>query len=424
MPTEYHMNRIKVLTENESYIQSVSKIVLSLSWDKLYVEFYKYYSTEIAIVVSKCYYTSSCNYLDIFKEVYKTLPSCKGIILPLGGKDYAFVDLSFEQATDIYDKFKGLAQSVKYARRTKRVIEGAVVSDIIGMLSKLRRSPYYAICYTVDGLKEIGISDYDLSIVNNLPCHGDTLLINIAKRTFVLYSYKRIADIFATLCKCYMRHFFTEMFLQLKTDSLYLPKKYFSTMAKKDFYSHTKILFDCYKTFVTDYEEKRVWHDVELLCDRRLLECAVSDSPTDIPCLCTTRSVNELERLWTWLKESRQIDEAVTKSAFIHYFRREEGETPTHKLLWIGSSKDVLFAVIELLHPKTVRSTEKKRNGVVRETVKTNINWNEISQIIESPNIKVNRLEYRSAHRRRDAEVVRNRYEDMVKFLSKLLGED
>ena len=79
------------------------------------------------------------------------------------------------QSTNIIEKYHNLAESKRYARCSKSVLGGSFIQDIIGSLSKQIPSPYFDIAYTPDWLRNLGISDYDLSILSVLPCHGDSL---------------------------------------------------------------------------------------------------------------------------------------------------------------------------------------------------------------------------------------------------------
>lgn len=303
----------------------------------------------------------------------------------------------------------------------KAVADGLVIDTILTALSISGDSTFYQIIYTPWGLREYGINEFDWSIAGALPCYTDELLLYIAKDIFVSYSYKKLVEVFENLCKAFVKRFLTAPSMIMRYGCFKIEPLRLEVFAIQDFYSHTKNLFKCYEPLITTDEERRVWHDINLLCDRKLLNCAVASPTNEIPCLNSKRSVEELERLYKWLKANKHIDDATTRSEFIHYFRDEPGRKPTRKLLWTGYNKEVLFAIIELLHPKTVREKlGKGRLSALR--VRTTINWKEISMMIESPNIKLDRGNYRSSHRRIDAEVRDNKYEEIVIFIEGLLN--
>lgn len=403
--------------DNEQYINSVAECVRSLEWSKLAFEVYCVNGRDKIIAVRKDCQDENLNYFDIYEAVYVELPNQDGIILPKTTKDYLFIDLSFGYAHEVFKKYRTQGDKAKFNARRKRILGGDVMDDIIDSLSHYNRSMYYDITYTPRELKKIGVSDYDLSLVEKLDAHGDALFVSLARSIFILYSYSNIGKILSNLCKRYTKFYLSDQFLLSIGEHKELVSKRNQMLAQKDFYSHTKTLFECYKPLFDDAERRRVWNDVALICEREILNNAVEDIFQGIPCLNTKATVEELERLWTWLIKERHIDNSVTKEDFIHYFRREAGQLPTRKLLWIGHSKDVLFAVIEILHPKTDYSNQGRRKKIT-----TAINWNDVNAIFEAPHIKlIDKDTYRSLHRRSNKEIIQNKYADMVDMIHSII---
>lgn len=391
------------------YIKEVAEIIHSLEWDKLYLEIYPNHGVDKIIAVLKESHKMDSNYYKDYEAVFQDIPYRQGIILPKLKGGFYFIDLSFGFANQKFEDFKKIARKEVSKNGTKRILDGGVLNDIIGWLSAYNRSIFYDIIYTPKALKRINVSDYDLSLLENLQAHGDALFVELALTTFNGYSYRRISNILGALCEKYVEFFLSNRLTGALSRGINLHTKNTRTLAEKDFYSHTKILFECYKPLFSEKEQRRVWNDVTLICDRNILGAKVFHAPQDIPCLNTKATVDELERLWVWLIENRHIDKSVSQFDFVRYFRREAGELPTRKLLWTGQSKEVLFAVIEILHPCTERTPIKKKI-----IVKTIIKWDDINAIIEAPDIKIDRLNYRSTHRRPNSEIVRNKYSDMV----------
>ncbi|MCM1293319.1 MAG: hypothetical protein NC230_07060 [Bacteroides sp.] len=406
---------------DQQYIEVVAKALEDYSLDSLYVEMYNVGKVSYYIPVLKAKYTPSRNYLKLYKKVFQFLPSSVGgLIIPIKDDEHIFQPI-LEGVSSELNQIKATFEKRSYARCTKEVADGIVIDTMLTALSVSGDSTFYHIIYTPWGLKQYGINEFDWRIASTLPCYTDELLLYIAKDIFVSYSYTKLVEVFENLCRAFIKRFLAIPSIILKHSSIKVEQTRLETFAVQDFYTHTKNLFRCYEPLITSEEERRVWHDVNLLCERKLLNCAVEKSTNEIACLNSNRSVDELKRLYKWLKSNKHIDDTTTRSEFIHYFRDEPGRKPTRKLLWTGHNKEVLFAVIELLHPKTIREKQGKGKFSALK-VRTTINWKVISDIIQSPNIKIDRSNYRSSHRRIDGEIRHNKYEDAVNLIEGIMS--